>query len=232
MIQCEECGKELSSEFGEMPRLPCPDCNSIGRKFSMFAGGGRFTIRGGHVSLIHTRPGLNSTAQADDQGRVKLTVTGSSPKNEDDALNICARLVRVLNGQAGHWTAPNPGEQDVDGYSTNSDGHKFNMQVIRASHSPALWEELTKYGSACSESIASDVAKDMIAAVLKKSVKYPSAQKKELTLILDAARTPIYTFQRVIDEFKNNHLLECQNAGFQQVWVVGPQDSIVERIDV
>ena len=188
-------------------------------------------ITGGAVSLIHTRPGLDSTAQADDQGRVKLTVTGSSPKNEDDALDICARFVRVLNLKGGNWTAPKQGEQDVDGYSTTSADEVLKMQVVRACHNPELWKDLTQSGTASTESIASEVAKDMFAAIRKKSLKYPSTQKKELTLLLDAARTPIYTFRQVLDEFKANHLLACQKAAFQQVWVIGPQDSLVERID-
>ena len=71
----------------------------------------------------------------------------------------------------------------------------------------------------------------MIDAILKKAGKYPTAQKRQLTLVLDAARTPSHTSQLVLDAFRARHLAECQQAGFAQVWAVGPQDSLATRLD-
>jgi hypothetical protein len=90
---------------------------------------------------------------------------------------------------------------------------------------------LNHFGSAKVESNAPKVAKEMIDAIRKKSEKYPKVQKKKLSLLLDAARTPGHTFQQVLNIFRTRHLRECQGTGFAQVWVVGPQDSLVERID-
>jgi hypothetical protein len=67
--------------------------------------------------------------------------------------------------------------------------------------------------------------------IRKKSVHYPPAQKKGLTLALDSARTPSHTFQRVLDVFRAEHLEECKQAGFEQVWAVGPRDELVVRLD-
>ena len=55
--------------------------------------------------------------------------------------------------------------------------------------------------------------------------------KRKLSLVLDAARTPSHTFQQVLDAFRALHREESQKAGFAQVWAVGPQDSLVERLD-
>jgi hypothetical protein len=56
-------------------------------------------------------------------------------------------------------------------------------------------------------------------------------QKLKMSLVLDAARTPSHTFQQVLDAFRAQYREECEDAGFAQVWAVGPQDSLVERLD-
>jgi hypothetical protein len=192
---------------------------------------GGYLVFGGSVSLIHTRPGLQSTAQADDQGKITLTAAGPGPRNEDDALEICARLVRTLNKTGADWSVPVDSKQDIDGYSTNSAGNKLQIQVVRASNNNRLWQIVNEAGSATIDYIASSAAREMIDAILKKSGKYPAEQKKELSLVLDAARTPSHTFRQVLDAFRAQHLKKCQKAGFAQVWAVGPQDSLVERLD-
>lgn len=192
---------------------------------------GSYLVFGGSLSLIHTRPGLQSTAQADDQGKITLTATGPGPRNEDGALEMCARLVQTLNKRGGDWSVAIKGKQDIDGYSTDSAGNKLQMQVVRASNNNRLWQVVNEAGSATIDYIASTAAREMIDAILKKSGKYPAEQKKQLLLVLDAARTPSHTFQQVIDAFRTQHLQACQEAGFAQVWAVGPQDSLVERLD-
>jgi hypothetical protein len=93
----------------------------------MNAGSGSYRVVGGSVSLIHTRLGLQSSAQADDQGRITLTATGPSPRNEEDVLDICTRVVRMLILAGGDWTVPVTGDQDIDGYSRNSTGDQLWM---------------------------------------------------------------------------------------------------------
>ena len=231
MVRCGKCGKDLPREFGDTPRLPCPACQSTLRKFDMTTEQGSYLVVGGSASLLHTRPGLQSTAQADDQGKITLAAIGPGPRNEEDALEICARLVRTLNRMGGDWSAPVKGKQDIDGYSMNPAGQKLRMQVVRASTNTRLWQEVNEVGSATIDYIASTAAREMIDAILKKSRKYPAEQKRGMSLVLDAARTPSHTFQQVLDAFRAQYLEECQKAGFAQVWAVGPQDSLVQRLD-
>jgi len=231
MVRCGQCGIELPPEFGDMPHPPCPACQSTLRAFYMIAELGGYLVVGGSASLIHTRPGLQSTAQADDQGKITLTATSPGPRNEEGALEICARLVRTLNKTGGDWSVPVEGKQDIDGYSTNPAGNKLQMQAVRASNNNRLWQLVNEAGSATIDYTASTAAREMIDAILKKSGKYPAEQKRELSLVLDAARTPSHTFQQVLDAFRGQHLEDCQKAGFAQVWAVGPQDSLVERLD-
>jgi hypothetical protein len=231
MVQCGQCGIERSPEFGDMPCHPCPACQSTSRAFCLMAEPGEFLLVGGCASLVHTRPGLQSTAQADDQGKITLTATGPGPRNEDDAVEMCARLVRSLNESGGDWSAQEGGTQDIDAYSTNPNGDKLLMQVVRASNNSKLWQEVNTVGSATIYYGPSTVASEMMEAIRKKLGKYPTEQKRKMSLVLDASRTPSHTFQQVLDAFRAQHREECQNAGFAQVWVVGPEDSVVEQLD-
>lgn len=231
MVRCGQCGIELPPEFGDMPREPCPACQSTARAFHMAAERGDYLVVGGCASLIHTRPGLQSTAQADDQGKITLTATGPGPRNEDGALEICARLVRILNKTGEDWSVPVEGHQDIDGYSTNPSGDELLMQVVRASNNNKLWQDVNKAGSVTIDYDPNTAAREMIEAIRKKSEKYPAEQKRKMSLVLDAARTPSHTFQQVLDAFRALHSEESQKAGFAQIWAVGPQDSLVERLD-
>jgi hypothetical protein len=140
--------------------------------------------------------------------------------------------VRALNEVGGDWSVPEKGIHDiVDRYSTDVSGNELRMQVVRASNNDKLWQELNEVGSAAVEYMADTVAREVIEVILKKSKRYPAKQKREMTLVLDAARTPSHTFQRVLDAFRARHLEECQKAGFAQVWAVGPQDCLVTRLD-
>jgi hypothetical protein len=139
----------------------------------------------------------------------------------------------VLNATGATWSEPEKGEQDddIDGYSTNATGEKLQMQVVRASNNGKMWQQINRAGSATIIYDAAAVAGELIDAVRKKAVNYPTAQKRGLTLVLDSARTPSHTFQQVQDAFRAQYLEECQKAGFAQVWAVGPHDDLVIRLD-
>ncbi len=179
MVECGDCGKELPPEFGEMPRKPCLECGSTSRDFTLMAEPAHFQIVGCPASLIHTRPGLQSTADADDEGRITLTATGPAPRNEDDALEVCERLVRALNSMGENWSIPAEGEQDIDGFATNANGNLLEMQVVRACNNGGLWQQVNDSGSATIEYVARTAAREMLAAILKKSGKYPQSAEKE-----------------------------------------------------
>ncbi len=231
MVRCGDCGNELPPEFGEIKGQPCPECGSTLRGFHMNLEPGHYLTVGQSPSMIHTRPGTQSTAAADDQKKITLTASGPAPRNEEDALNMCARLVRFLNSSGLDWSVPVEGEQDIDGCSTNAAGERLNMQVVRASNNANLWRGLSESGCVTMSYTAQTVADELLEAILNKSSKYPPAQKKEMTLVLDAARTPSHTFNQVHNEFQTRHLEKCQKAGFLQVWAVGPQDCLVKRLD-
>lgn len=229
MGRCEDCGEELPPEFCDTPRKSCPHCKPMARVHERKVQDGLGTSDDAHWN--QDRPGVQSMAQLTDQGNITQTVTGPSPQNEEDALEICARLVRVLNSLGDTWSAPVEGEQDIDTYSINASGKSIKMQVVRASNDGRMWREINETGSATVAYDTTAAASVLIDSICKKAAKYPAVQKKEMTLVLDTARTPSHTFQQVFDVFRAQYLKECQQAGFEQVWVVGPNDDLVQRLD-
>jgi hypothetical protein len=231
VIHCGQCGLDLPLEFADIPRLPCPSCGATSRQYRVTANPGRFLVVGADVAMTHRRPGILSTAEETDTGSITLHATGPSPTNEAGSWETCERFVRALNGRGASWSRPTRGEKDVDCHSETCDGAKLLMQVIRASSDEQFWKEMNTAGSVTVHSSATGMADEMIAGVSKKSAKYPSDQRRNMILLLDAARTPSHTFQRVLDVFRTQHGDTCRAAGFAEVWVVGPSDILVERLD-
>jgi len=146
---------------------------------------------------------------------------------------MIARLVRILNAQGGDWSDPIKGADDVDGYSTHRQdaAQMLQMQVVRASNDEHMWARLSRDGVVKLEFDADRAADELMAAVVKKSKRYPAAQKSSLILLLDAGRTPGHTFHRVFNSFSSLHLEACRACGFGQVWAVGALDQLVFRLD-
>src|SRR5258708_6044641 len=121
---CKKRGGEQPPGIGGGKSRARPEPRPTVRGVSLGGEAGRFDLQGGVARMTHTRPGLQSTAEADDQGKITLTATGPAPKNEEGALEICARLVRALNATGGTWSAPVDWKQDIDGRSTNAAGNE------------------------------------------------------------------------------------------------------------
>lgn len=136
------------------------------------------------------RGGPGAKAALHDTGRVEFELAGRSPTNEEGAREACTRLVDVLNAQGSNWSNPVPvvdAASDVDAYSTDRSDltRLLLMQVVRASSDKKLWSELQRRGSVERKSDAEGLAGELRAAIAKKSIKYPAAQKASLTLVLE-----------------------------------------------
>jgi len=103
------------------------------------------------------------------------------------------------------------------------------MQVVRAA--PAdLWRSLARDGIASQHSNIAGSAEELRQAMRKKALHYAAEQRASLTLVIDASRTPVHTFHRVIDAFRKRAAGESKPSGFEAVWLVGPNDALVDRL--
>src|SRR5262249_3294826 len=130
MALCTGCGRDLPEEYCTQPRVASPQCGATGRNFSVTAQSG--VAVGGCASWVQTRPGIQSMAQLTDCGKITLDATGPAPRNEEDALAICHRLVQVLNSSGGKWSDPVAGDQDIDAEPMNTDGDWLQRQGVGA----------------------------------------------------------------------------------------------------
>jgi hypothetical protein len=232
MSQCKGCGEDVAEEFCIEPRLPCPHCGATARIFTCDVT--EHVEVSDSTSWVHMRPAEGGSATLDSDGNLGLTIQGQPPRNESGADVVAARLIRKLNAQGASWTEPVPGLADVDALATSSlnpDEH-LSIQVIRANADGELWKQLAREGTAAKHHDSVSAARELMAAINKKAAKYPIAQRQSLTLILDASRTPNYTFNDVHNSFAEHFEQECQACRFESVWVVGGTDELIARLDL
>jgi hypothetical protein len=104
-----------------------------------------------------------------------------------------------------------------------------------ASEDTSFWRELNVAGTASREYNATSAAAQLLAVIRKKAAKYASAQKKVLTLVLDAARTPNLTFSEVVTVLGfvgfsevSAHFAKCMvtvDQAFLKIQVLGLSDT-------
>lgn len=187
------------------------------------------------VDWSHGRLGnKNSTAQLDNLGTIRAKLAGTSPRQEEDSLETCARLVRVLNAMGSSWSEPIEGDAanaDADGLSVDVQDRKktLRIQVVRASSNETMWRTLSQRHEVEVEADAEELADELLVVIKKKQAHYPA--REDLTLAIDANRLPAHTYDVVIDSFHRRHRELCAQCGFRDVWLVGPRDELVVRLD-
>ena len=232
MNKCGNCENEVMYEGRGVPRQPCPVCGATSRSYER---GGMETVGAptDSVQWNQTRTAPGASAGLNDRGLLNFQVEGGSSKNEQGAAEACERLVRWLNSWGGSdWSAPVKGTEDVDfmSFSAREAWHKLYMQVVRVG-SESMWRTLEIKRQEPIKTDAEAAAKELAAAIAKKSERYPAVQKASLTLVIDTNKTLGHTFQLVLDTFKANYPGRCTDCGFYQVWIVGGCDEHVFRLD-
>lgn len=231
MDQCAQCKKELSAAFCGVPRLPCPHCGALNRSF-VRAMHETVSVTD-HVSWSQRRPVSDGYATLDSKSNIELSLTGRPPRNEEGSIAVASRLVRRLNSDGCRWSDVEQGEADVDAIARDAGPPPsvLEMQVVRASSDESVWRTMALAGSVTKQSNVVECARDLLSAVEKKAKKYPLSQRQRLTLVLDSGRTPSHSFHAVHQHFRVAFASACAQCGFSSVWLVGPSDPLVFRLD-
>lgn len=178
------------------------------------------------------REGRVTSADRNDDGSFSQKISGSSPQGEEDTLNACRILVRVLNASGGNWTDPTPGQGNVDceAVDRNLSHQKLSIQVVRAIVEQSLWEQLNLHRSVELSRVSKEQLVDQMKnAIESKAIKIPPPDRASLTLALDATRLPALGF--VVEEFRAQFGTWAKSLGFEAVWLVGPVESLCRRLD-
>jgi hypothetical protein len=139
-----------------------------------------------------------------------------------------------LNAGGATWNEPvTVDADDADCVSVDSADPKreLRMQVTRASDDEPMWAKLGRDRAVNTTFDAASAADELMRAVTKKSKRYGDSQRKNLTLVLDAARTPGHTFRQVFDSFVSRHAAACRACGFAAVWLIGAVDELTLQLD-
>ena len=247
MTKCRECGLEIQEPNDPARRIPCPACGGTTRVFeeSMEA-----SVRvSGHVMLEARREGRTvgfreserggRAASGDDSGNgcISMTLMGTSPQGEEDTLDACRGLVHALNRMGETWNEPVEGTGDVDCVASNAANSRaapLQIQVVRAITDSETWKMLAASGTLPKSAVGVDEAADLLANALQKKLdprRIPPKQRAALTLVLDATRLPALGFDSVVKRFRERHGARLRTAGFRDVWIVGPTESLTKRLD-
>ena len=172
-----------------------------------------------YQSSGHTGPGTSHQ-----------TFDGRPPRNEEDVLDVCGVLRAALNASGETWgafTEQNGLVNDVDAVAVNDAGQRLQVQVVRVEQ--AAWRDLGRTGHADGATSADELASAVLRAVEKKLI-YPSVQRQELLLALDAVRAPSYVLTQVVDHVMINHCRQIADYGFMAVWLVGPTAALTYQL--
>jgi len=182
------------------------------------------------------REGRTAAADINDDGTPFYSITGTSPQGEEDTLSTCRNLILALNKTGANWNEPNLGDgvEDCIAANRNDPSKRISIQVVRAVVDDDLWKRLNLEGKyEDEESREEDLAKLLKKAIAKKANdhKIPTSIRRSLVLALDANRLPILSFTGVIEKYHDLYEEWTKKQGFREVWVVGPNDSLVKRLD-
>lgn len=244
---CGKCHAQLKDDSNNCAvKKPCPKCGSTQREIHVEI---HEEIRvKDHVGLLaerngkivgfreSEREGRAAAADVNDDGTHYYLITGTSPQGEEDTLSTCRQLIMTLNKIGASWTEPNLGDgvEDCVAANRHDPSFKISIQVIKAVVSSGLWKQLNLEGKfEDRESQEEDLAKLLKEAIAKKANdrKVPRSIRKSLVLALDANRLPIMGFTGVVEKYHNLYEEWTKKKGFKEVWLVGPNDSLVKRLD-
>lgn len=166
--------------------------------------------------------------------RVDYVLEGRPPTNEQGVHTACQWLVNALRERGEPWgNVVIPEEvSDVDAVSTHDvdTERTLRMQCVRAMVNPSYWAELRKSGIVATVMSVSEAAALLEAAIRKKAARIPEAQRRGLTLVLDATDTPVVALPAVLTAFSVGIKEGIVALGFESVWVIGPMPQLVAQL--
>lgn len=239
VVKCGDCG--VASPDGVIDP-PCTHCGSKHRVILKDHLGGGISPAGG-VDLLRTdkanrilgyadsgRHGSTRHGNFEADDTISLLLEGKPPRNEEDTARVSDTLAAAMSRDGEHFTAVVTTEQDVDAELRGA-SRVLPVQMVKALSEMQFWRRLA-VALRISRRLSLPEAVEMLAkAVEHKASTLPVAQRQRLVLALDADRLPALALEPVVAEFRASHGASLKNAGFLQVWLVGPDARLTWRLD-
>jgi hypothetical protein len=204
--------------------------------------GGRFGERGVVEKIITTikktigfrvsDSNVPFTAAADDDsaGNVRVVLHGEPQEHEEGATLAAQHLLERLNAGGGTWRVVSiagsdaRAERGIDVMARDASGATLPMQITRAER--VLWRTLARTGR-----VDSVISIDSLADALRAAIdaKQRTADP-EVALVLDAANTPQFALDAVMQRFRERHAEVSGRVGYREIWLAGPTSEKTFRL--
>lgn len=239
-MKCASCGQEYADGMNE-----CPTCSSnvVDKRsadivqVSVSECAMRSGWRDGGLAGFKESEGPDqySAAEADENGMVSSWINGNPVQGENDTASVGRVLVEAINAHCDQWELADEspvGAVDCVLRHQLDPARRIKVQVVRAIVDPRLYRELATANSVVEVHLdPEEIAGRMFDAVMKKAEHYPLQLRRELVLALDAMRVSVCTMSSVIKVYRCTFGQRTRNIGFMEVWLVGPVDSMTQRLD-
>lgn len=172
------------------------------------------------------------TADLNSNGEARYEVAGRSRQNEEGALEVCQILAQRLrrdNDKVGEPRRPTGPERGVDCEIPTHD-EILQVQVTRPATAD-FWRKLNRDATAERRISSTDAADDLLALVEAKARKTSPSDRAQILLALDATETAVHAMPSVAQTVREQRSADVARHGFKAVWIVGPIDDLVFRID-
>lgn len=239
-MKCASCAQEY-----EDGKSGCPTCGSniVDKRandmtqISVSDHAMRGGWRDGNLAGFMESEGTNqySAAEVDEDGTVSSWISGSPVQGESDTVSVARVLVKVMNAHSDQWElADEPSVGGVDCFLRHrlDPARQIKVQVVRAIVDAKLYRKLATAKSVVEVHLdPEEIAGRMFDAVMKKAKHYQLQLRRELVLALDAMRVSVCTMSSVTEAYRCNFGQGTRKLGFAEVWLVGPVDSMTQRLD-
>lgn len=186
----------------------------------------------GDESIRFKRKGGRMSAVDIEGDEVEFSHRGPPPQNEEGSERVARELVMAINQRTVFaWPAPQrpPGpERGVDCECRSVEGTSLAIQVTRVAADRDVWRKMHTDGYAEGRTKVSALVEAVWRAIQN---KFNAAGIGDICLALDARVSIEAAIPRVADAFKAAHGADLRSLGFQQVWLVGPLQDLIFRLD-
>jgi len=172
------------------------------------------------------------TADLNSDGGARYEVTGRSRQNEEGVLEVCQILAQRLrrdNGRVGEPRRATGRERGIDCEIPIQD-EVLEVQVTRPA-TRDFWQTLNRDATAERSISSTDAAGDLLTLVEAKARKASLTDRARIVLALDATETAVHAMPSVAQAVRERRGGEIARHGFKAVWIVGPSDDLVFRVD-
>jgi hypothetical protein len=204
---------------------------------------GKVTMHGRLVVRKIAADGSDAIRVADDQrqsvsadlgadGQAQYEVTGRSRQGEEGVLQVCQILAQRLRRDDSSVGAPRMATSPETGVDCEIPVHNgfLPVQITRPA-TPDFWRRLNRDAVANRSISLTDAVQDLIALIEAKAKKTSPMDRALILLALDATETAVHAMPLVAQAARRLHGADIGKHGFKSVWIVGPSDDLVFRVD-